>query len=116
MEEVEVEEAQLDFRVEEAEGEETKLEAKVDTKRTKLGANGAQVDDHMDLCPHLCVQVRPMTHQSPIRSPLDSKIRLHLRQDAPKHFLIKHQRFQFCTQGRRPNRIPVFILCRPDKS
>ena len=32
-----------------------KLEAKLDPKRSKLGPNGAQVGDFVDLCPHLCV-------------------------------------------------------------
>ena len=51
-----------------------KLEAKLDPKRTKLGPNGAQVGDFVDMCLHLCVHVGPRTHQSPIRGPLEPKM------------------------------------------
>ena len=51
-----------------------KLEAKLDPKRTKLGPDGAQVGDFVALCLHLCVHVRPRTHQSLIRGPLELKM------------------------------------------
>ena len=51
-----------------------KLEAKLDPKRTKLGPNGAQVGDFVDLCLHLCNHAGPRARQNPIRGPLDPKM------------------------------------------
>ena len=51
-----------------------KLEAKLDPKRTKLGPNGAQVGDFVELCFHLCNHVGPIAQQSPVRGPLDPKM------------------------------------------
>ena len=51
-----------------------KLEAKLDPKRTRLGPNGLQVVDFVDLCLLVCVHVGPRTHESPIRGPFEPKI------------------------------------------
>ena len=40
----------------------------------KLGPNGAQIGDLVDLCPHICVHVRPRIHQSAIQGPLEPKM------------------------------------------
>ena len=50
------------------------LEAKLDSKRTKLEPNGFQVNDFVGLCLHLCNHVCQQAQQSPIQGPLDFKM------------------------------------------
>ena len=78
-----------------------KLEANLDPKRTKLGPNGAQVGDFVDLCLRLCNHVGPRAQQSPIRDPLDPKMLPKCSQHARAEghemlaLLIRNTLFQF---------------------